>query len=63
MLEKEKAEIVIRRFNEIIDQGLEEVDIDLLKEAIILGEKYNIDVSKLLVKLKQLTNEEAVHLK
>ncbi|MBU5688257.1 MAG: hypothetical protein KQA41_03925 [Candidatus Aenigmarchaeota archaeon] len=63
MSEREEAEIVIRRFIEMIDRGLEDLDVNLLKEAIILGEKYNIDVEKLVVKLKELTNEEVVHLK
>ncbi len=63
MAEKEEAEIVIRRFNEIIDSGVQEIDIDLLKKAIFLGEKHQIDVSKLVEKLHQLTNEEVVHLK
>ncbi|MEM5801556.1 MAG: hypothetical protein QW474_02340 [Candidatus Aenigmatarchaeota archaeon] len=63
MSEKEEAELVIRRFIEMIDKGLEDLDVNLLKEAIILGEKYNIDVEKLVVKLKELTNEEVVHLK
>jgi len=63
MSEKDDAELVIRRFNEMIDQGLQDLDVDLLKEAIILGEKHNIDVSKLMAKLKELTSEEVVHLK
>ncbi|MFH8080614.1 MAG: hypothetical protein QXO84_01910 [Candidatus Aenigmatarchaeota archaeon] len=63
MSEKEEAEIVIRRFNEIIDQGFEDFDIDVLKQAIILGEKYNLNVEKLISKLKELTNEEVVHFK
>jgi hypothetical protein len=63
MAEKEEAELVIRRFNELIDSGVQEIDIDLLKKAILLGEKHQIDVSKLVAKLHQLTNEEVVHLK
>ena len=62
-MSEEEAKIVISRVNEIIDQGFQELDIDLLKEAILLGEKHNIDVSKLIDKLKQLTGEEVVHLK
>ncbi|MEM5777100.1 MAG: hypothetical protein QXJ06_01485 [Candidatus Aenigmatarchaeota archaeon] len=62
MSEKKDVEITIHRFNEMIDQGLD-VDINLLKEAIILGEKHNIDVKKLQTKLKELTNEEVVHFK
>jgi hypothetical protein len=63
MSEKDEAEIVISRVNEIIDQGLPEIDIDLLKKAILLGEEHGIDVSKLIAKLKELTSEEVVHLK
>jgi hypothetical protein len=63
MSSKEEAEIVIVRVSEIIDQGLTEIDIDLLKKAILLGEEHGIDVSKLTSKLKELTNEEVIHLK
>jgi chitinase len=63
MSEKDEAEIVISRVNEIIDQGFPEIDIDLLKKAILLGEEHGIDVSKLIAKLKELTSEEVVHLK
>jgi hypothetical protein len=63
MSRKEEAEIVISRINEIIDEGLTEIDIDLLKKAILLGEEHGIDVSKLVAKLKELTSEEVVHLK
>jgi hypothetical protein len=63
MSTREEAEIVITRVSEIIDQGLAELDVDLLKKAILLGEEHGIDVSKLTSKLKELTNEEVIHLK
>jgi len=63
MSEKNEAETIIARVSEIIDQGLTDLDIDLLKKAILLGEQNGIDVSKLTSKLKELTNEEVIHLK
>ncbi|MCX8178407.1 MAG: hypothetical protein N3D75_01100 [Candidatus Aenigmarchaeota archaeon] len=63
MSEKEEIELVVNRYNEMIDLGTEEFDIDLLKKAIFLGKKYDINVDKLVKKLEELTGEKLVHFK
>ncbi|MBU5689992.1 MAG: hypothetical protein QXM68_02240 [Candidatus Aenigmatarchaeota archaeon] len=63
MSEKEEIELVIARYNELIDLGTEEFDIDLLKKAIFLGKNYGINVDKLAKKLEELTDEKLVHFK
>lgn len=63
MSAKEEAENVIRRYNQLIDFGAQELDVELLKEAVKLGIEFNIDVNKIAEKLNELTNESVVHLK
>ena len=63
MSEKEEIELVVSRYNEMINIGVEEFDIDLLKKAIFIGKKYDINVDKLVKKLEELTGEKVIHLK
>lgn len=63
MPSKEEVEMIIQRYNELIDIGTEELDIDLLKEAVKLGIEFELDVNKIARKLKELTKENVVHLK
>lgn len=63
MPSKEEVERLVQRYNELIDLGTGELDIDLLKEAVKLGIEFNLDVNKIVKKLSELTKESVVHLK
>lgn len=63
MSSKEEVEIIIQRYNELIDAGVKDLDIELLKEAIKLGIQFGLDVNKIAKKLNELTSENVVHLK
>jgi len=59
---KIEAELLINRYNELIDLGAQEFDIDLLKEAIKIGEQFNLDVSKITEKLNSLLKNKTLRL-